>query len=164
MSDVNTGTPIRIIEPAEVKSWESYDYKAAGASTVPRGVSIRLDGSPVRQGAMVILHALLENAGTAPVTLTIFADIRYAAPSFGFSVEPAPGSGQRKPRPPGEPQPPQQAPPPPLVIELPARSAVRLTSGIVLDEYDWSPGVPRELEWSLAVWNEPKPKGRVRGP
>jgi len=164
MSEANPGTPIRFIDAADVKAWESYDYDAAGTSTIPRGVSVRLDGSPVREGGMVVLHAVLENAGAAPATLTIFADIRYAAPSFGFSVEPAPGSGQHRPRPPGEAQPPQQAPPPPLVIELPARAAVRLTSGIVLDAFDWNPGVPRELEWSLAVWNEPRPKGTVRVP
>jgi hypothetical protein len=96
--------------------------------------------------------------------LTIFSGSYAAAGSCGFSVEPAPGSGQHKARPPGEPPLPQQAPPPPLVIELPPRTAVRVTTGIVLDAYDWNPGVPRELEWSVALWNGTRPKGRVSSP
>jgi hypothetical protein len=39
MSDANPGAPIRFIDAADVEAWESYDYDAAGASTVPRGVA-----------------------------------------------------------------------------------------------------------------------------
>jgi hypothetical protein len=54
-----------------------------------------------------------------------------------------------------------QAPPPPLVIELPARTAVRVWNDLRLDEYDWIAGVPSEIEWCFHFWNEPRPRGKV---
>jgi hypothetical protein len=159
---------IHVVDPPEVRSSWSYDYDAAGASAVPPTVSFRLVGSPVTEGGRVTLHGLLENAGGSPVTLTISSGDSYgghgAAGPFGLFVQPAPGCAQHKPRPAGEPLLPQQVPPPPLVIELPARTAVRVWRSIVLDDFDWVPGVPREIEWSYEFWTGPKPKGRVRLP
>ena len=107
----------------------------------------------------MILNGLLENSGPAPVTVTVFP-----AGPLGFYAEPAHASAQRKPLPPGTPPLPMQAPPPPLIIELPGRTAVRVTTDVALDDYDWTPGAPREIEWSFLFWNEPKPKGKVSVP
>jgi hypothetical protein len=165
---VSRDSAIHVVDPQEVRAWVSYDGEAARASIVPPTVSFRLDGSPVREGGRVTLHGLLENAGVVAVTLAISSGDSYGghgvAGPFGLFVWPALGCAQHKPRPPGEPPLPQQAPPPPLVIELPPRTAVRVWRSILLDDFDWVPGVPRELEWSYQFWNGPKQKGRVRVP
>jgi hypothetical protein len=161
-ADAKHEAGIRVIDASAIKSSSSYDMEAARASTVPPTVSFRLDGPPVGKGLgpwkRVILNGLLENSGPAPLTVTVFP-----AGPLGFYAEPTHSSAQRKPRPPGPPLP-MQAPPPPLIIELPARTAVRVTTDVALDEYDWTPGAPREIEWSFLFWNEPKPKGKVTVP
>ena len=163
----NPPTALDVIDPSAVKAWESNDMEAARASTVPPEVSFRLDGPPVKDGLWkwqrLILSGLLENAGSTPVRVTIFSGGHGAEGPFGFFVEPASSCAQRKPRPPGPPLP-MQAPPPPLVIESPARTAVRVSNYVLLDEYEWSSGLPREIEWSFQFWNEPRPKGRVSIP
>ena len=154
---------LHVVDASAVKTSPSYDMAAARASTVPPTVSFRLDGPPVGKGLgpwkRVTLNGLLENSGTAAVTVTVFP-----AGPLGFYAEPSHTSAQRKPLPPGMPPLPMQAPPPPLIIELPARTAVRVTTDVALDDYDWAPGVPREIEWSFLFWNEPKPKGKVSVP
>jgi hypothetical protein len=161
MSEVSASAEggIRIVEVSAVKMRSSFDMDAARASTVPPTVSFRLDGPPVKTGQTVTLHGLLENSGTAPVVVTVFP-----AGGIGFFVQPATGSARPKPSPPGSPMPPPMVPPPPLLVELPARTAVRVTNAVLLDEYDWTPGAPREIEWSLLFWNEPKPRGTVKLP
>jgi hypothetical protein len=155
---------IHVVDTASVKSWESYDMEAARASIVPAEVSFRVDGPPVRKWLhRVILRGLLENAGRTPIAITVFSGGHGAAGPFGFFVEPAISCARRKPHPPGPPLP-MQAPPPPLVIELPARTAVRVWNDVQLAEYDWIPNVPREIEWSFHFWNEPRPSGKVSIP
>ena len=156
----NPDTAIRVVDKADVKSWPSYDMEAARASTVPSDVSFRLDGPPVKQDGIVLLHGLLENAGSTTATVTVFAAHGAAGP-FGFFIEPAASCARHKPLPPGPPLP-MQAPPPPLVIELPARTAVRVWRSLLLDDYDWIPGAPIDLEWCFQFWNEPRPRGTVR--
>ncbi len=162
-SAASAETGLHVIEASAVKTMASYDMDAARASTVPPTVSFRLDGPPVIHGLgpwkRVTLNGLLENSGAAPVTVTVFP-----AGPLGFYAEPARTSAQRKPPPPGTPPLPMQAPPPPLLVVLPARTAVRVTTDVALDEYDWIPGAPREIEWSFLFWNEPKPKGKVGVP
>jgi hypothetical protein len=153
---------IHVIDASSVKSWSSYDMEAARTSTVPRGpagVSFRLDGPPEREGQTVTVRGLLVNAGRTAVTITVFP-----AGPLGFYLDAAYGSGKRKPLPPGQPPLPMQAPPPPLLIELPPKTAVRVFNYVLLDDFDWTPGVQREIEWSYEFWNEPKPTGRVRVP
>jgi hypothetical protein len=154
-ASTNAEGGIRVVEVSAIKTRSSFDMDAALASTVPPTVSFRLDGPPVKTGQTVTLHGLLENGGAAPVVVTVFP-----AGGHGFFVEPATGSARVKPPPPGSPSLPS-VPPPPLLVELPARTAVRLTNSVSLDDYDWIPGAPREMDWSLLFWNEPKPRGTV---
>jgi hypothetical protein len=155
-------TRIHVIDAASAKSSPSYDMEAALASTVPSAVSFRLEGLPVMAGLLlwqrVVLTGLLENAGETPVTVTVFA-----TGPLGFHAEPANTSARRKP-PIGALSPPMQAPPPPLIIELPPMTAIRVTTDVLVNEYDWTPGAPREIDWSFLFWNEPRPKGRVGVP
>lgn len=159
MSEANTEGGIRVVEPSAVKTRSSFDMDAALTSTVPPTVSFRLEGPPVKTGQTVTLYGLLQNGGAAPVVVTVFP-----AGGLGFFVQPAPGSARLKPPPPGLPPLPASAPPPPLLVELPARTAVRVTNSVLLDDYDWIPGAPREIAWSLLFWNEPKPRGTVKVP
>jgi hypothetical protein len=159
MTKTAASVGIHVIDASGIKSSQSYDMEAARASTVPPTVSFRLDGPPVKNGLSVVLNGLLENSGPVRVAVTVFP-----AGPLGFYAEPTHTSAQRKPPPPGTPPLPMQAPPPPLIIELPARTAVRVTTEVALDDYDWKPGLPREIEWSFLFWNDPKPKGKVSVP
>ena len=147
-----------VVDKTRVKSWPSYDLPPASALVVPSEISFRVDQPPVRDGQLVTLCGLLENAGRATVAVTVFTHGHGAGGTFGFFVEPAPGRAQRKHRGPPLPAP---APPPPLVIELPPEIAVRVSTQLLLDEYDWVPGAPMEIEWCFWFWNEPRPRGRV---
>ncbi len=147
---------MHVIDASAFKWKSSFDMEAARASTVPPTVSFRLDGGPTRSGAVVTLHGRLENSGDAPVTVTVFP----AAP-LGFALQPAPGAAQKKPPPPGAPPLPPPAPPPPLLLDLPARTSVRMDTSVSVDDFDWTPGAAHELVWTYLFWNEPKPTGKV---
>lgn len=149
---------IRVVDKTQVKSWPSYGLPAADALIVPSEISFRVDEPPMRDGQLVTLRGLLENAGRATVAVTVFADGHGAAGTFGFLVAPAPGRAQRT-RWPHPPQP--AAPPPPLVIELPARTAVRVWNHLTLDDHEWVAGAPIEIEWCFWFWNEPRPTGTI---
>jgi hypothetical protein len=150
---------LELVDKTQVKSWPSYGLPAASALIVPPEISFRVDQPPLRDGQVVTLRGLLENTGRAMVAVVVFTHGDGAAGTFGFFVDPAPGRAQRKRR--HGPPLPAQAPPPPLVIELPPEIAVRVSNQLVLDEYEWVPGAPMELEWCFWFWNEPRPRGRV---
>lgn len=150
---------MEIVDWSTVARRTSYDMEAARAWTLPPQVTFRLEGAPARSGETVKLTGLLENAGPEPRTMVVFP-----VGAWGFFVQPAPGAAQRRPPRPGEPPRMPPAPPPPLLFELPARTAVRMTSAISLDDWLWEEGKPRELEWSYLFWSEPKPGGRVAVP
>jgi hypothetical protein len=153
---------VRVIDASALKTSTSFDMEAARASSVPAKVSFRID-PPASKGVgpwkTVVLTGLLENSGSTLAKITVFP-----VGPLGFHAQPAPRSGQRKPPAPGTPPLPMQAPPPPMIIELPAMTAVRLTTDVPLADYDWTPGAPRQIEWTYQFWNEPKPRGIVSVP
>jgi hypothetical protein len=131
---------------------------AAELLVVPPEVSFRIDGPPVRDAQQLTVRGLLDNAGRAAVAVTVFTHGHAADGNFGFFVAPAASCARRKMR--SGPLPPA-APPPPLVIELPARTAVRVWNVVVLDDFDWAPGTAITLEWTYWFWNEPRPHGTL---
>lgn len=152
------GTTLPIIDFATLETRESSDMAAAIASRTPDTVTFHVE-APTRDGEVVTLTGILENTADAPVTLTYFA-----AGALGFNVHPVHEAATAKPPPPGMPRMPPPVPPPPILVDIPAKTAVRVTTSVALDAYDWTPGVARELDWTLALWNEPKPHGRVPVP
>jgi hypothetical protein len=153
--------PVHVVDKTQVKSWVSYGLPAAEALIVPPTVSFRVDEPAVNDGRVVTVRGLLENAGHAMVAVTVFTHGHGAAGNFGFIVAPAGSCARPKPRL-GPPVPP--APPPPLVIELPARTAVRVWNQVVLEAYEWVPGAAIVLEWTFWFWYEPRPHGTVTVP
>ncbi len=151
-------TTLPIIDFFTLKTRESYDMDAARASTTPDTITFRV-AAPTREGDVVTFVGLLENTADTPATLTYFA-----SGALGFHARPVYEAAQAKPPPPGMPRMPPPVPPPPILVDIPANTAVRLTTSVALNLYDWNPGVPREIDWELALWNEPKPHGRVPVP
>lgn len=147
---------MRTVEPSAVSAHESFDMEAARRAVVPAGVSFRIDGAAVVEGEYVRASGLLTNSTEVAQRVVVFP-----AGPLGFYVGPAPGSGRARPPPAGMPPMPPPVPPPPLVIELPARTQVKLSSGFSLAGYEWIGPEPHELEWSFLFWNEPKPRGRL---
>jgi hypothetical protein len=150
---------LNVVDFSTLARRESHDMPAAIASTTPATVVFHVDGAPVVEGELVTLTGILENTADTPVTLTYFA-----AGALGFSLSPAPGVATPKPPPPGMRRMPPPVPPPPMLVDVPANTAVRVTATLALNMFDWTPGAARELEWSLHLWNEPKPRGRVTVP
>jgi hypothetical protein len=150
---------MRTVEPSAVSAHESFDMEAARRAVVPAGVSFRIDGDAVVEGEYVRARGLLANATEVAQQVVVFP-----AGPFGFYVAPAPGAARARPPPPGTPPMPPPVPPPPLVIELPARTQVKLSSGFSLSGYEWIGPEPHALEWSFLFWNEPKPRGRLAIP
>lgn len=150
---------LNVVDFSTLARRESHDMAAAIASTTPATVVFRLEGAPVVEGNLVTVTGILENTADTPVTLTYFA-----AGPLGFSVSPAPEAATPRPPPPGMPRMPPPAPPPPMLVDVPGQTAVRLTTTLALGAFDWNPGAPHELEWSLHLWNEPRPHGRVTVP
>jgi hypothetical protein len=158
-ADVTPPPSLNVVDFSTLARRESHDMPAAIASTTPATVVFRVDGAPVVEGELVTLTGILENTADTPVTLTYFA-----AGALGFSLSPAPGVATPKPPPPGMPRMPPPAPPPPMLVDVPAHTAVRVPATLALNMFDWTPGAARELEWSLHLWNEPRPHGRVTVP
>ena len=119
---------------------------------MPAELYFELDGGPVVDGERVRLAGWLTNASTEPQLAVIFP-----VGALGLSVQAPhciarPWTGPLLPMP---------APPPPLALTLPARSRFRMESGFPLSSCDWDSAKPREVEWSLLFWNEPRPGGVV---
>jgi hypothetical protein len=155
---VDSGDAIRVVDKPQIKSSVSYDMEAARAAVVAPEVSFRIDGPAAKASRRIVVRGLLENAGRAAVSITIFSAHGAAGP-FGLFVEPATSCATRKPR--TGPPLPMQVPPPPLVLELPARTAVRVERYVELGEYDWIPNAAITVDWSYHFWNEPRPRGTV---
>jgi hypothetical protein len=143
---------LRTVLWADLQPQNSYDMKAARAWKVPAEVSFEIEGSPVIDGDRVRLVGWLTNASPEPQLVVIFP-----VGALGFLLTAPhciarPWTGPLMPMP---------APPPPLALTLPALSRFRVESGSSLSNCDWKPGRPRAIEWSLLLWNEPKPHGVV---
>jgi hypothetical protein len=135
---------------ADLHPQNSYDMKAAAAWKVPDQVGFEIEGNAAIDGDRVRLVGWLTNTSPQPQLAVIFP-----VGALGFLVSAPhciakPWIGAPMPMP---------APPPPLALTLPALSRFRMESGFALSGCDWEPGQPREIEWSLLFWNDPKPHG-----
>jgi hypothetical protein len=153
-SCAHAGDAMRTVELSELRPKSSSDMVAARAWRRPALLTFALDGEPTRQGDQVRLAGWLTNASDEPQLVILFP-----IGAHGFIVEPAPGTATRLPRP-GPPMPPP-APLPPERFTMPAQSRVRFETGLMLLDYTWDAGKPRELWWSFQFWDEPKPQGRL---
>jgi hypothetical protein len=152
---VSAQDTLRTVVWADLQPQNSYDMKLARAWKVPVQLSFEIDSNPVIDGDRVRLVGWLTNTSPEPQLAVIFP-----VGALGFYLS----TPHCVARPSTGPVMPPPAPPPPLALTLPALSRFRMESGFSLSSCDWESGKPRELEWSLLFWNEPKPHGIVRIP
>jgi hypothetical protein len=152
LSRASAQTDLRTVPYADLQPQHRYDMKAAKTWKLPAQVSFEIEGGPVVDGDRVRLVGWLTNASPDPQLAVIFP-----VGALGFWVHMPhcinrPSTGPLMPMP---------APPPPLALTLPGLSRFRMESGFSVSSCDWEPGKPREIEWGLLFWNEPKPQGVV---
>lgn len=156
LSCAHRDSTLRTAEFAELHAHTSYDMEAARAWKRPATLTFELEGGATFKDGYLYVAGYLVNRAPQPQPAILFP-----VGAMGLTLQPYPGTANRLPPKPGEPPRMMPAPPPPELITVPALSRVRFQTAIPLDEYEWLPGQPRELQWTFQFWDEPKPMGRL---